>query len=48
MQGGLLKRIEDKKNERSSLELQISVHDLSHIDERETNMVSMVLFCNVV
>lgn len=43
MQSGLLKRIEEKENERDSFELQISNVNLSHIDEREKNMVRMTL-----
>jgi hypothetical protein len=39
MQSGILKRIEEKENERDSFELQISNVNLSHIDEREKNMV---------
>lgn len=39
MQSGLLKRIEEKENERDSFELQISNVNLSHIDEKEKNMV---------
>lgn len=39
MQRGIVKRIEEKESERDSFELQISHVDLSHIDEREKNMV---------
>lgn len=39
MQRGIVKRIEAKESERDSFELQISHVDLSHIDEREKNMV---------
>lgn len=39
MQRGIMKRIEEKEGERDSFELQISHVDLSHIDEREKNMV---------
>ncbi|KAF4357093.1 hypothetical protein G4B88_004503 [Cannabis sativa] len=35
LKSGLRKRIEDKENERNSLELQISNVDISHINERE-------------
>ncbi|KAM1385238.1 hypothetical protein ACFX15_030970 [Malus domestica] len=38
IKNGLLKRIEEKKNERDSLELEVSNVDLSHIDEKEKNM----------
>ncbi|PON95475.1 DNA repair protein Rad50 [Trema orientale] len=38
IKSGLLKRIEEKENERDSFELQISNVNLSHIDEREKNM----------
>ncbi|KAM1049808.1 hypothetical protein PS2_031388 [Malus domestica] len=38
IRNGLLKRIEEKKNERDSLELEVSNVDLSHIDEKEKNM----------
>ncbi|KAF4374620.1 hypothetical protein G4B88_004872, partial [Cannabis sativa] len=38
LKSGLRKRIEDKENERNSLELQISNVDISHINEREKNM----------
>ncbi|KAM6544629.1 hypothetical protein CsatB_025365 [Cannabis sativa] len=38
IKSGLRKRIEDKENERNSLELQISNVDISHINEREKNM----------
>ena len=41
MQDGLLKDIEDKENEHNSFELQTSNLNLSHIDEREKNMVRM-------
>lgn len=43
MQCGLLKRIEEKENERDSCELKISNVNLSHIDEREKNMVRVTL-----
>lgn len=43
MQNGLLKRIEEKKNERDSFESKVSNCDLSRIDEKEKNMVSMAL-----
>lgn len=42
MQSGLLKRIEEKENERESFELEISKVDLG-IDDRERNMVRMTL-----
>lgn len=45
MQNGLLKRIKEKENERDSFELQVSNVDLSHIDEKEKNMVRMMLLC---
>ncbi|XP_062165203.1 DNA repair protein RAD50 [Alnus glutinosa] len=38
IKSGILKRIEEKENERDSFELQISNVNLSHIDEREKNM----------
>ncbi|CAN6722690.1 unnamed protein product [Malus baccata var. baccata] len=38
IKNGLLKRIEEKKNEWDSLELEVSNVDLSHIDEKEKNM----------
>ncbi|KAK6914345.1 RAD50, zinc hook [Dillenia turbinata] len=38
IKNGILKRIEEKENERDSFELQISNVNLSHIDEREKNM----------
>ena len=38
-QRGILKRIEEKENERDSFERQISNVNLSHLDEREKNMV---------
>nr|XP_048333256.1 DNA repair protein RAD50 isoform X2 [Ziziphus jujuba var. spinosa] len=38
IKSGLLKRIEEKENERDSFELQISNVNLSHIDEKEKNM----------
>jgi len=51
MQRGVLKRIEEKKNELDSFELQISNVNFSHIDERERNLVSaacsLVLLCNL-
>ena len=43
MQRGILKRIEEKANERDSYELQIGNVSLSHIDEREKNMVRISL-----
>lgn len=43
MQRGIMKRIEEKESERDSFELQISHVDLSHIDEREKNMVGYSL-----
>lgn len=43
VQSGILKRIEEKKNERDSFELQIANVSLSHIDEREKNMVRISL-----
>lgn len=39
MQSGLSKRIEEKENERDSFELQISNVNISHIDDREKNLV---------
>lgn len=39
MQSGILKRIEEKENERDSFELRISNVNLSHIDEKEKNLV---------
>lgn len=45
MQSGILKRIEEKENERDSFELQISNVDLSHLDERERNMVLLPIYC---
>lgn len=41
MQNDLLKRIEKKKNERDSFESSVSNCDLSRIDEKEKNMVSV-------
>ncbi|KAJ7957253.1 DNA repair protein RAD50 [Quillaja saponaria] len=38
IKSGILKRIEEKENERDSFELLISNVNLSHIDEREKNM----------
>lgn len=38
IKSGILKRIEEKENERDSFELQISNVNLSHMDEREKNM----------
>ncbi|XP_052207378.1 DNA repair protein RAD50 isoform X2 [Diospyros lotus] len=38
IKSGILKRIEEKENERDSFELQISNVNLVHIDEREKNM----------
>lgn len=38
IKSGILKRIEEKENERDSFELQISNVSLSHIDEREKNL----------
>ena len=38
-QRGILKRIEEQENERDSFERQISNVNLSHLDEREKNMV---------
>ncbi|XP_062109225.1 DNA repair protein RAD50 [Humulus lupulus] len=38
IKSGLQKRIEEKENERNSLEIQISNVDFSHINEREKNM----------
>lgn len=46
MQSGIIKRIEEKKNEHDSFELQISNEDFSHIDERERNLVSAA--CSLV
>ena len=46
MQRGIEKRIEEKENERDSFELQISNVNLSHIDERERNLVSVA--CSVM
>lgn len=43
MQNDLLKRIEKKKNERDSFESSVSNCDLSRIDEKEKNMVSVAL-----
>ena len=43
IQSGILKRIEEKENERNSFELEISNVNLTHIDEREKNMVMMLL-----
>lgn len=43
VQSGILKRIEEKENERDSFELQISNVSLSHIDEREKNLVRISL-----
>ena len=48
MQGGILKRIEEKDNERDSFELQNSHVNLSHIDEREKNTVRMTLLASLV
>lgn len=36
---GILKRMEDKENERDLAELELSKLNLSHIDEREKNLV---------
>lgn len=51
MQSGISKRIEEKKNELDSLELQISNENFSQLDERERNLVrvacSLVMFCNL-
>ncbi|XP_057477657.1 DNA repair protein RAD50 [Actinidia eriantha] len=38
IKSGILKRIEEKENERNSFELEISNVNLTHIDEREKNM----------
>ena len=50
-QSGISKRIEEKKNELDSLELQISDENFSQLDERERNLVrvacSLVMFCNL-
>lgn len=43
MQNGILKRIEEKENERNSFEIQISNVNVSRIDERENNMVRLPL-----
>lgn len=40
MQAGIIKRIEEKKNELESFELEISNIDVSHLDERERELVS--------
>ncbi|GMY04764.1 DNA repair protein RAD50-like [Fagus crenata] len=40
---GILKRIEEKENERDSFELQLSNVNLSHIDEKENKMVRVTL-----
>lgn len=45
MQSGIIKRIKEKEKERDSFEIQISNVDLSHIDEREKNMVRMASLC---
>lgn len=41
LQSDIVKRIEEKRNERESFELQISSIDISRIDEREKNLVVM-------
>ncbi|KAL6976322.1 DNA repair protein rad50 [Sarracenia purpurea var. burkii] len=38
IKSGILKRIEEKENERDSFEIQISDVNLTHIDDREKNM----------
>ncbi|XP_057755081.1 DNA repair protein RAD50 [Arachis stenosperma] len=38
IKNGIVRRIEEKENERDSLELQISNVNISHIDERERNL----------
>lgn len=43
MQSGILKRIEEKEAERDSFELQITNVNLTHIDERERNLVRDVV-----
>lgn len=43
MQNSILNRITEKERERSSFEEQISHVNLSHIDEKEKNMVRMSL-----
>jgi len=43
LQDGILKRIEEKKNELDSSELQMTNVNFSHIDERERNLVRHLL-----
>jgi hypothetical protein len=43
MQNSILNRITEKEREHSSFEEQISHVNLSHIDEKEKNMVRMSL-----
>lgn len=43
VQKGILKRIEEKERERDSYELHVSNMNLAHIDERDKNMVMMIL-----
>lgn len=43
VQSGILKRIEEKKRQLDSFDLQISNMNLGHVDERERNMVMMIL-----
>lgn len=41
MQNAIVNRIKDKERDRASLEEQISHVNLSHMDEREKNLVRM-------
>jgi len=43
LQDGILKRIEEKKNELDSSEHQMTNVNFSHIDERERNLVRHLL-----
>lgn len=39
LQNGILKRIEEKENERNEFEREISNVNMAHLDEREKKMV---------